>query len=71
MDFITHLPPSFGHTVKWVICDRLTKFVHFLALPTKFTTQDLANHFSVEICRLHGIPKSIVSDRDPLFLSSF
>jgi hypothetical protein len=34
MDFITHLPQSFGHTVIWVICDRLTKFVHFIALPT-------------------------------------
>ncbi|XP_058769067.1 uncharacterized protein LOC131642924 [Vicia villosa] len=71
MDFITHLPNSFGHTVIWVICDRLTKFVHFLALPTKFTAKDLASRFSVEIYRLHGNPKSIVSDRDSLFLSSF
>ncbi|KAJ1404595.1 Ribonuclease H-like superfamily [Sesbania bispinosa] len=53
----------------WVICDRLTKFVHFLALPTKYSAQDLAARFSVEICHLHGIPKSIVSDRDPLFLN--
>lgn len=71
MDFITHLPSSFGHTVIWVICDRLTKFVHFIALPPKFTAEDLATRFSVEICRLHGIPSSIVSDRDPLFLSTF
>ncbi|XP_058733354.1 uncharacterized protein LOC131604963 [Vicia villosa] len=71
MDFITHLPNSFGHTVIWVICDRLTKFFHFLALPTNFTAKDLASRFSVEIYRLHGNPKSIVSDRDPLFLSSF
>jgi len=34
MDFITHLPKSFGHTAIWVICDRLTKYVHFLALPS-------------------------------------
>ncbi|WJX73966.1 hypothetical protein P8452_57684 [Trifolium repens] len=71
MDFITHLPQSFGHTVIWVICDRLTKFVHFIALPTKFSASDLASRFSVEVCRLHGIPKSIVSDRDQLFLSAF
>jgi hypothetical protein len=71
MDFITHLPQSFGHTVIWVICDRLTKFVHFIALPTKFSAPSLASRFSVEVCRLHGIPKSIVSDRDPVFLSSF
>ncbi|KAJ1427537.1 Ribonuclease H-like superfamily [Sesbania bispinosa] len=71
MDFVTHLPNSFGHTTIWVICDRLTKYVHFLALPTKYTASDLAARFSVEICRLHGVPKSIISDRDPLFLSSF
>lgn len=71
MDFITHLPKSFGHIIIWVICDRLTKFVHFMALPPKFSAQDLAMRFSVEICRLHGMPRSIVSNRDPLFLSAF
>jgi len=71
MDFINHLPNSFGHTIIWVICDRLTKYVHFLALPTKFTAEDLVIRFSTEICRLHGIPKSIISYRDPLFLSKF
>ncbi|XP_058784573.1 uncharacterized protein LOC131659393 [Vicia villosa] len=71
MDFVTHLPSSFGHSVIWVVCDRLTKFVHFVALPTHFTAQDLERRFSIEICRLHGVPKSIVSDRDPLFLSAF
>jgi hypothetical protein len=71
MDFITHLPNSFGHTVIWVICDRLTKYVHFIGLPTRFTAKDIAMRFSTEICRLHGPPKSIVSDRDPLFLNNF
>jgi len=71
MDFVTHLPNSYGHTVIWVICDRLTKFVHFIALPTKFTAEHLAQDFSVEICRIHGIPKSIILDRDPLFHSKF
>jgi len=47
-DFVTHLPNSYNHTVIWVICDRLTKFVHFIALPTKFTTEHLAQDFSVE-----------------------
>ncbi|PNX92586.1 Ty3/gypsy retrotransposon protein, partial [Trifolium pratense] len=71
MDFITHLPNSFGHTVIWVICDRLTKYVHFIGLPSRFTAKDIAMRFSTEICRLHGLPKSIISDRDPLFLSNF
>ena len=71
MDFITHLPSSAGHTVIWVICDRLTKYAHFLVLPTNYTTQSIARRFSSEICRLHGIPKSIVFDRDPIFISNF
>jgi len=40
-------------------------------LPTSFTAPNLARWFSIEICRLHGIPKFIVSDRDPLFVSTF
>ncbi|XP_058742588.1 uncharacterized protein LOC131615102 [Vicia villosa] len=71
MDFITHLPSSCGHTTIWVICDRLSKFVHFIPLPNHFSAKDLANRFTVEIFRLHGAPKTIVSDRDPLFLSKF
>jgi len=71
MDFITHLPVFAGHSVVWIICDRLSKYVHFIALPTHFTAQQLTRRFLVEICRLHGVPKTIVSDRDPLFVSSF
>ncbi|GJU03261.1 ty3-gypsy retrotransposon protein [Tanacetum coccineum] len=71
MDFITHLPPSNGKTVIWVIVDRLSKFAHFLSLPTNFIAASLASIFLHEIYRLHGLPNSIVTDRDPLFLSRF
>lgn len=71
MDFITHLPPSFGHSTVWVVCDRLSKSVHFIGLPHHYTATDLARRFAVEIFRLHGTPKSIISDRDPIFMSSF
>ncbi|CAI8593090.1 unnamed protein product [Vicia faba] len=71
MDFITHLPNSFEHIVIWVICDLLTKFVHFIALPTKFCAKALTSLFPVEVFCFHGLPKSIVSDRDPLFLRNF
>lgn len=71
MDFITHLTNSFGHTVFWVIYDRLTKFVHFIALPTTLTTKDLASRFSVEIARLYRVLKSIASECNYLFLSNF
>lgn len=67
----TKLPLSSGHSTIWVICDRLTKFVHFIGLPTRYTAPDLARRFAVEVFRLHGMPRSITSDRDPLFLSSF
>ncbi|KAL0355085.1 UNVERIFIED_CONTAM: hypothetical protein Sradi_3955400 [Sesamum radiatum] len=71
MDFITHLPNSGGKTVVWVIVDRLSKYAHFIPLPSRFTATSLAATFVVEVFRLHGVPKSIVSDRDPLFLSNF
>lgn len=71
MDFVTHLPMSWGHSIVWVICDRLTKYMHFIGLLAKYTASDLASRFMVEIFWLHGTPKSIVSDRDPIFLSQF
>ncbi|CAM8941132.1 unnamed protein product [Rhodiola kirilowii] len=71
MDFITHLPTSKGKTVIFVVVDRLTKYAHFMPLPSGFTAEMVAKVFSKEIFRLHGVPNSIVSDRDPIFLSHF
>ncbi|KAK9070431.1 hypothetical protein SSX86_010833 [Deinandra increscens subsp. villosa] len=71
MDFITRLPPSRGKTDVWVIVDRLSKFAHFIALPRHYTAASLASVFMREIYRLHGLPKTIVSDRDPIFISRF
>jgi transposase InsO family protein len=71
MDFITHLPPSKGKTVIWVVIDRLTKFAHFIGLPTGFSAATIAPIFMTEIHRLHGFPTTIVSDRDRVFISKF
>lgn len=71
MDFITNLPPSANRTVIWVVVDRLSKFAHFVALPTSFSAQQLASVFVSEIYRLHGVSKTIVSDRDKLSISKF
>lgn len=71
MDFVTNLHVSSNKTVIWVVVDRLTKYAHFIALPTHFTTSYLASMFLSEIHRLHGTLKTIVSDRDRIFISKF
>ena len=71
MDFIEGLPPSNCHTVIMVVVDRLTKYVHFVPLKHPFTSKTVAKEFITYIVKLHGIPTSIVSDKDKIFVSSF
>ncbi|XP_027157014.1 disease resistance protein RGA2-like [Coffea eugenioides] len=66
MDFVTGLPRSQkGFDAIWVIVDRLTKSAHFLPVSMSFSLEKLAKLYTEEVMRLHGIPISIVSDRDP------
>ena len=72
MDFVTHLPQtSRGHDAVWVIVDRLTKSAHFLAMRMNFTLEAFCRLYIQEIVRLHGVPVSIISDRDPKFTANF
>jgi hypothetical protein len=71
MDFITELPKTQGKDCIFVVVDRLTNFSHFFAIATDFNATQVAELFFKEIFRLHGLPKTIVSDRDSRFMSTF
>jgi hypothetical protein len=72
MDFITGLPrTSKQHDSIMVVVDKLTKAAHFIPLKTTHRAADVADIFLKEVARLHGIPKTIVFDRDPKFTSNF
>lgn len=72
MDLITDLPKTAeGYDAILVVCDRLTKMVHLVATTTTCTAVDIATLFVQHVARLHGMPRSIVSDRDPRFTSAF
>ena len=72
MDFMVGFPlTGRKHDLVWVVVDRLTKSAHFLPVRTDYSLDKLAELYIKEIVRLHRIPISIISDRDPRFTSRF
>ena len=71
MDFITSLPKYEGKSVIMVVVDRLTKYAHFCALLHPFKASVVSTAFMETIQKLHGNPKIIVSDMDPIFTGNF
>ncbi|TYK29838.1 DNA/RNA polymerases superfamily protein [Cucumis melo var. makuwa] len=72
MDFIMGLPKNLkGYTVIWVVIDRLTKSAHFVPGKSTYTASKWGQLYMTEIVRLHGVPVSIVSNRDARFTSKF
>jgi len=71
MDFITGLPLSHGCSFILVVVDRLSKFAYFIPLAADFTANMVADLLIHHVIKIHGVPHSIVSDRDKLFTSQF
>jgi len=71
LDFVEGFPKVGGKSVVLTVVDRFSKYAHFIALGHPYTATSVARAFFDQIVRLHGISCSIVSDRDPLFTSSF
>jgi hypothetical protein len=71
MDFIIDLPKTIKvHDAIMVVVDKLSKEAHFIPIKYTFESIDVANIFMKEIFRLHGFPKTIISDRDAKFTSN-
>jgi len=66
-DFITKLPLAQGYDSILVVVNRLTKMVHFIPTTEKMLVEGLARLFRDNMWKLHGLPKSIISDRGPQF----
>jgi len=71
LDFITHLPSSHDFSTILMVVDRHSKFGHFIALKANFNSKVVAKAFINHVAKIHGFPRTIVSDRDRIFISSF
>ena len=72
MDFIVGLPnTSQKHDSIWVIVERLTKTAHFIPMNTTYPAKKYAEIYLDQIVHLHGVPKTIISDRGAQFIARF
>ena len=69
VDFITKLPVSKGHNLILVVCNRFSKMSHFVEMTEKMMAEGLAKLFRDNIWKVHGLLKSVISDRGPQFVA--
>jgi hypothetical protein len=68
MDFIDGLPKCGGFSVILVVVDRFTKYAHFSPMKHPYTAAFVAQLFFTNVVKLHGLPNTIVSDREKVFM---
>jgi hypothetical protein len=71
LDFVEALPRVGGKSVILTVVDRFSKYCHLIPLAHPYSAESVAQAFFADIVRLHGVPQSMVSDRDPIFTSTF
>ena len=69
VDFITKLLVVARKDAILVVCNRLTKITHFVAITEETLVEGLARLFRDNVWKLHRLPESVVSDRGPLFIA--
>ena len=71
LDFVEALSRVGGKSVILTVVDRFSKYCHFIPLAHPYSAESVAQAFFTDIVRLHGMPQSMVSNRDPVFTSKF
>jgi transposase InsO family protein len=71
LDYPTHLHESNGFNSVLIVVDHLTRMAHFLPCTESITAEETATFFLQGVYRSHGLPRVLISDRDPKFVSAF
>jgi transposase InsO family protein len=71
MDFVEGLPRSKNANCILIFVDKFTRYAHFIALSHHYTAATVAALFMDSMYKVHGLPAGIISNRDPIFTSTF